>query len=145
MLSGNIYHLTWISLTLDVGCLFSAAPAKRRCCSLPWMRNISSPPPLLTLNLQWLLGPPAPAQPPLLGCGVAPPGRCPWPWAWGCFSRPLPRPRTWGSSSRLFLCCRSLALSAAAPDLGHGVAPISHSCTVAAWHSRPLPLTSDLG
>ena len=24
------------------------------------------------------LGPPAPAQPPLLGCGVAPPGRRPW-------------------------------------------------------------------
>ena len=39
------------------------------------------------------LGPPAPMQPPLLGCGVAPPGR---------------------------------------------------SCAIAAWHSRPLPLTSDV-
>ena len=28
------------------------------------------------------LGPPVPAQPPLLGCGVAPPGRRPWPRAW---------------------------------------------------------------
>ena len=29
---------------------------------------------------------PAPAQPPLLGRGIAPPGRCPWPWAQGSFS-----------------------------------------------------------
>ena len=29
------------------------------------------------------IGPPAPAQPPLLGCGVGPPDRCPWPQAWG--------------------------------------------------------------
>ena len=34
------------------------------------------------------------------------------------------RPRTWGSSSWPFLCRRSLALSAAAPDLGHGVTPL---------------------
>ena len=27
------------------------------------------------------LGPPAPAQPRLFGCGVGPPGHCPWPWA----------------------------------------------------------------
>ena len=27
------------------------------------------------------LGPPTPEQPPLLGCGVATPGRCPWPRA----------------------------------------------------------------
>ena len=32
-----------------------------------------------------------------------------------------------GSSSRLFLHRRSLALSAAAPDLGHGVAPLGHA------------------
>ena len=36
------------------------------------------------------LGPPAPAQPPLLGGGVAPPGRGPWPRAWGSFSWLLP-------------------------------------------------------
>ena len=28
------------------------------------------------------LGPPAPAQPPLLGRGVGPLNRCPWPWTW---------------------------------------------------------------
>ena len=40
MASCNTYHLTWVSLTLDMGYLFTAAPAKRRCCSLPWMRGI---------------------------------------------------------------------------------------------------------
>ena len=53
------------------------------------------------------LGPPSPAQPPLLGHGVAPLGP--------------------------------------ALGLGRGVAPLSRSCAVAAWHSRPLPLTSDVG
>ena len=33
--SHNTYHLTWVSLTLDVGYLFTAAPAKHSCCSLP--------------------------------------------------------------------------------------------------------------
>ena len=33
--SCNTYHLTWVSPTLDVGYLFTAAPAKRSCCSLP--------------------------------------------------------------------------------------------------------------
>ena len=42
----NTYPLTWISLTLDVGYLFMAAPAKSSCCSLPWTRS-----PLLTLNM----------------------------------------------------------------------------------------------
>ena len=32
------------------------------------------------------LGPPEPAQPPLLGCGVGPPSCRPWSWAWGCSS-----------------------------------------------------------
>ena len=36
-------------------------------------------------------------------------------------------------------------LLAAAPGLGCRVAPLAPSCTVAAWHSRPLPLTSDVG
>ena len=63
---GNTYLLTWVSLTLNVGYLFMAAPAK---------------PPLLTLDevappdLERRvapLSPPASAQPPLLGCGVAP-------------------------------------------------------------------------
>ena len=44
--SRNNYRLTWVSLTLDVGNLFTAAPAKRSRCSLPWTRL-----PLLTLNV----------------------------------------------------------------------------------------------
>ena len=31
---------------------------------------------------------------------------------------------------------------AAAHDLGHRVAPLSRSCTIAAWHSRPPPTLS---
>ena len=38
MPSHNTYHLTWVSLTLGVGYLFTAAPAKRSYSSLPWMR-----------------------------------------------------------------------------------------------------------
>ena len=45
------YCLTWVSLTLDVEYLFTAAPAKRSHCSLPWMRGISSLPPFLTFNV----------------------------------------------------------------------------------------------
>ena len=78
------------------------------------------------------LGPPVPGQPLLLGCGVAPLGH-------------RPCPRTWGSSSRPLLHCCSLALSAAAPDLGCGVSLLCCSCVVAAWHPWPPPLTSDAG
>ena len=77
-------------LTLDEGYLLTAAP-------LDLERGITT------------LGLPAPAQPLLLGCGVASPSRRPWPHAWG-------------SSSQLLLHCHTLALSAAAPDLGRGVA-----------------------
>ena len=83
---------------------------------------------------------------------VAPPGRWSWPRTWvappSC--RPWPRarmaprvtapdlghrvsppghrcPRTQGSSSRPFLRRRSLALEAAAPDFGRGVAPFVHA------------------
>ena len=31
------------------------------------------------------------------------------------------------------------------PLLGCGLAPLRHSGAVAAWHSRPLPLTSEVG
>ena len=75
-------------LTLDEGYLLTAA--------LPNLQRRVAP-----------LGPPAPAQPLLLGHGVATPGRRP----------SLPR---WGGSSW-------------------------PSCAVAAWHSQPLPLTSDVG
>ena len=57
------------------------------------------------------LGPPAPTQPPLLGCGVAPLGYCSWP-------------RTWGSSSRPLLHRCSPALWDATPDLRREVAPL---------------------
>ena len=50
--SRNSYRLTWVSLTLDVGYLFTPAPAKHSCCSLPWKRGISPQPPLLTLNVE---------------------------------------------------------------------------------------------
>ena len=43
MPSRNTYHLTWVSLTLDMGYLFMAAPEKLSRCSLPWTRDISSP------------------------------------------------------------------------------------------------------
>ena len=80
---------------------------------------------LLTLNKGYLLtatppdlehgiaplGLPVPAQPLLLGRGVAPPGRHPWP-------------QRWGSSCWPFLRRHSLALSAAAPDLRRGVTPL---------------------
>ena len=48
MPSHNTYRLTWVSLTLDLGYLFMAAPAKCSHCSLSWTRGVSSRPPLLT-------------------------------------------------------------------------------------------------
>ena len=45
------YHLTWVSLTSDMGYLFTATLAKHSPCSLPWTWVISSPPLLLTLNV----------------------------------------------------------------------------------------------
>ena len=50
--SHNTDHLTWVSLTLGIGYLFTAAPAKCSHCSLPWMRGISSKPPILILNVE---------------------------------------------------------------------------------------------
>ena len=58
-------------LTLDEGYLLTA--------SLPDLQRGIAP-----------LGPLAPAQPRLLGCGVGPPGRRPWPQVWGWSSRPPP-------------------------------------------------------
>ena len=72
-------------LTLDKGDLLTAA--------LPELqRGIAS------------LGPPAPAQPLLLGRGIGPPNRRPWPRAWGWFSQPPPL----------------------ASGVGRGVAPLGH-------------------
>ena len=93
-------------LTLDEGYLLTAA--------LPDLQHGIAP-----------LGPPTPEQPPLLRLvlpaaapglqlGVAPPGCRPWP-------------RASGGSSRPFLRCGSLALSATAPDLGCGITPLSRA------------------
>ena len=57
MPSHNTYHLTWVSLTLDLGYLFTAAPAKVQVL-------------LLTLDEGYLLT----ATPPDFGRGVAPLG-----------------------------------------------------------------------
>ena len=80
-------------LTLDEGYLLTAASPDLECGMAP-------------------LGTHGPVQPRLLGRGVAPPGRHPWPWVGvaplGCSSPSQPGtpgfcpwPRTWGSSSRL--------------------------------------------
>ena len=55
MPSSDTYHLIWVSLTLGMRYLFTAAPAKRSHCSLSWMRGISLPLPFLTFNIGWLL------------------------------------------------------------------------------------------
>ena len=81
-------------LTLDEGYVLTATP--------PDLEREVAP-----------LGSLAPAQPPLLGHGVAPPGHCPWPQVGVSSSRPLP----------LGLG----VLPASAPDLGCGVAPLGHA------------------
>ena len=145
MPSCNTYNLTWVSLTLGMGYLFTAALAKHSQCSLSWTRGISSPPPFLTFNVGWLLlallcphshhpldlGLLLPATTPGLRHGVAPPSCRPWPWMQG-------------SSSRLFLHLRILTFSATAPDLGRGVTPLG-SHPLGMEYSWLLPLTSDVG
>ena len=42
MPSFSAYCLTWVSLTLDMGYLFTAAPAKPSHCSLPWTWGTTS-------------------------------------------------------------------------------------------------------
>ena len=115
-------------LTLDEGCLLTAALPVLQCGMAP-------------------LGPPASRQPLLLGRGVAPPGHCPWPRAWGCSSRPLPLAlgARWLLSPPPLTSDVGWLLSGTASGLGCGVAPLGHSCTVVAWHSWLLPLTSDAG
>ena len=89
--------------------------------------HLSGRPLLLTLGEGYLLT----TTPPNLECGIAPLGppapaaTAPWTWVWSY--RPPPLTLGGGSSSRLLLRCRSLALSATAPDLGHGVAPLGHA------------------
>ena len=74
---------------------------------------------LLTTSLSDLqrgiapLGPPLPTQPWLLGRGVGPPSRRPWPRAWGV----------------------GYLLPAAAPDLGHRVTPLVAASDLGRWIS----------
>ena len=121
-------------LTLEEGYLLTAA--------LPDLQRGIAP-----------LGPLVPAQP---WPGVGPPGHRPWPQAWGRGVAPPARPPPlalglggWGSSScppPLASRLRAWGISSwPPPDLGRGVAPLDCSCTIAVWHSRPLPLTSDVG
>ena len=122
MPSYNTYHLTWVSLTLDVAVSLHGCSSKAQ-------------PLLLTLDEGYLLTaavpdlqrgiaplcPPVPVQPPLLrlllpasgsglGLGVASQGHRPWPQARGGFSRP---PLTSDMGCLLL----------AAPVLRHGVSP----------------------
>ena len=95
------------------------------------------------------LGPSAHMQPRLLGRGVAPPIHRPWFRAWGHRVAPPghPWPRTWSSSSPPFLRRRSLALSAAAPDFGRGVATLGSPRWPQTWGSSSqlfLPWQSDI-
>ena len=69
MPSCNTYHLTWVSLTLGVGYLFTAAAA------------ITATAPYLG----WGVAPPS--HHPWLWHGVSPLSRCPWPRMWGSSSR----------------------------------------------------------
>ena len=68
MPSLRAYCLTGVSVTLDLGYLFTAAPAKYTHCSWHWTWGISSLLPLLTLDVGYLLT----AAAPDLGRGVAP-------------------------------------------------------------------------
>ena len=111
-------------LTLDEGYLLTAA--------LPDLQRGIAP-----------LGPPASAQPLLLGRGVGPPCRCPWPRGWGRSSRP-PLTSYLGSSSPPFLRRLSLALLATAPDLRHEVTPLGRR-PLGMGSSQLLPLTLDVG
>ena len=74
MPSCNTYHLTWVSLTLDMGYLFTASPAKGSRCYLPATYLLTHcyevAPPDLECGVA-PFGAPAPMQPLLLGRGVA--------------------------------------------------------------------------
>ena len=132
MPSCNTYHFTWISLTLGVGYLFMAAPAKcSRCLTLDKRYLLTATLPDLQLGIA-PVGPSVPEQPLLLGCGVAPLGCSCTITSW--HSRPLPRPQTWGNSSWPPSLGHGV-LPASPPNLRHGVAPLSHAVCGVALHN----------
>ena len=71
MPSCNTYHLTWVSLTLDVGYLFTAAPVQSLLLTLDEGYLLTAAPPDLERGVA-PLSPPALIQPQLLGRGIAP-------------------------------------------------------------------------
>ena len=78
MASRNTYGLTWVSLTLDVGYLFTAAAAKRSRCSLRSTRGYlltAAPPDLERGSCSFQLS--------CARAATVPP-------TWGCSSWPLP-------------------------------------------------------
>ena len=54
MPSRNAYRLTWVSLTLDAGSFFTAAPAKHSRCSLPLMRGYKISDNMCASEISWL-------------------------------------------------------------------------------------------
>ena len=115
-------------LTLDKGYLLTTAP------------------PDLELGIA-PRGPPAPAQPPLLGRGFAPPSCRPWPQAWGSSSWPPPLGHGVFLSSALDLGCGVALLGLAkcarrsCPQPPMLSAPMGAalvlSAPVAATHAKP--------
>ena len=77
MPSRNAYRLTWVSLTLDVGCLHGcSSKAQPLLLTLDEGYLLTAAPPDLECGAA-PLSPPVPTQQPLLGGGVAPLGRRP--------------------------------------------------------------------
>ena len=78
MPSRNTYRLTWVSLYLGRGVSVHSCSSKAQLllCTLDEGYLLTAALPDLQRGLA-PLGPPAPAQPLLLGHGVAPPGRSP--------------------------------------------------------------------
>ena len=86
MPSLSAYHLTWVSLTLGVGYHFTVP--QQSTAAAPYLGQ-GYPLTVTPTDLECRVapvGPPAPAQPLLLGRGVAPLGRRPWPRTWGTSS-----------------------------------------------------------
>ena len=157
MPSCNMYHITWVSLTLTWGI------------SSRLLQQSTAAPPYLELGVltttipdlqSWIapLGPPVPGQPPLLRLLL--PAAVPWSRArgglWLLLATPdlgvgmSPPGHHWPQTQGRLLQATTLTpdtgcLLLAATDLGRRVAPLGRSRAVAAWHSRPLPLTSEVG
>ena len=136
MCSCNTNHLTWVSPTLGMGYLSCSTKAQLLLLTLDegYLPTAAIP------DLQcWIapLGPPAPAQPPLLlgmllpattpslELGVAPQGHRPWPRAEVSPPSCCPWPRARGGFPWLPLTSDTGCLLPAATDLGRGVAPLS--------------------